>query len=115
MLLVIMEIIPFVEVYFGVLVFFAILFTQCSKHGESFTSGDDYPTLVAPLRALLATWNLGLGSMEYAFKTPIGAFMYFNATIILVIVMLNLLISVVSDYYEMFQMQKVKIEMRLKA
>ena len=41
--------------------------------------------------------------------------MYFLATLISVIVMLNLLISVVGDYYDLFQMKKPKIDIKLKA
>ncbi len=71
---------PFLMVYSGVLALFAIIFVQCTKHGEKFiTSDDEYPTLAAPLRALLATWNLGLGYMNYTFKTEMGCFMYFLA------------------------------------
>jgi len=116
MALISVKIVPFLLVYLGGNFYFAVIFAQIDSLGESFiTSDDDYPTLFPPMKAVIAIWNLGLGSMEYKFKTHFGAFVYFLATLFQVIVSLNLLISVVGDYYDHFQMQKPKIDMKLKA
>ena len=103
MILIFKETIAFLIVYLGMNLYFAIMFIRSEKHNEKFISGKaDFPTLSAPLRGFLAVWNLGLGSMEYAFETTLGCFMYFLATLFSVIISLNVLISVVSDYYDLF-------------
>ena len=105
MILVLKKIVAFLAVYIGVIFYFTVMFWQSQQHGENFiSSGDDFSTIPPLLRGLMAVWNLGMGSMEYAFKTVIGCFLYFLATLISVIVMLNLLISVVGDNYDLLQM-----------
>ena len=103
MILILKETIAFLIVYLGMNVYFTIMFIRSEKHNETFTSSkEDFPKLSVPLRGLLAVWNLGLGSMEYKFETELGCFMYFLATLLSVIISLNVLISVVSDYYDLF-------------
>ena len=97
------EIIPFLSVYGVVITFFSLIFIQTEKHGEKFeASTDDFDGFSQPLRWMLSTWNLGLGNLDYKFETPIGVSMYIVCTLLSVIIMLNILISVVSDYYEFY-------------
>ena len=85
--------------------YFTIMFIRSEKHDETFISKNDaFPNLSTPLRGFLEVWNLSLGSMEYKFTTKVGCFMYFLATLLSVIISQNVLISVISDYYDLYEM-----------
>ena len=58
---------------------------------------------------------MGLGKMHYNFSTPIGLSVYFTATLLSVIVMLNILISVVSDVFDAFTMQRARLDTKTKS
>lgn len=94
---------PFLVVYLNVIFYFTAIFAQTEKHGEKIiTSDDDFPGFPSFIKGALTTWNLGLGSMNYEFSTPVGVSVYFASTLLSVIVMLNILISVVSEIYAQF-------------
>ena len=110
------EIVPFLTVYGVVISFFSLIFLQAERHGEKFNeSADDFNGFPQPLRWMLSTWNLGLGNLDYKFETPIGVSMYIVCTLLSVIIMLNILISVVSDFYEFYQSHRTRMEMQSQA
>jgi len=105
MILITWECIPFLLVYLSGIIYFIAVFFQTDKLGETFTGvsekDNDFTDMdIGPLRGFFAIWNLGLGSMEYKFKTYFGASTYVVATLLQVIISLNLLISVVGDHYD---------------
>ena len=56
-----------------------------------------------------------MGSKNYNFKTNIGCILYFMASLLISIIMLNMVISVVSDSYDRIQMSKKEEDMKSKA
>ena len=110
------KIVPFLVVYLVVVFYFSVMFAQTDKYGESFiSSAEDFKDFPPLIKGVLATWNLGLGSMDYTFSTGLGASVYFVGTLLSVIVMLNILISVVSDVYDEITMQRVKLDIPIRA
>jgi len=68
--------------------------------GESYYEFSDDYSGNNLMKGYKQTMDLSLGSASYKFQTLGGWFFYFFAELFLVVVMLNLVISVVSDSYE---------------
>jgi len=66
-------------------------------------------------KGLLQSWDLMLGYGEYKFRTAIGITFYFLATVFTNIVMLNMVISVVSDTFDKVQMTMKEQENKTRA
>jgi len=113
MLLITLDILPFLVVYVCGIMYFGVIFTQLEKFGEDFN--EDYTTLVGPFRVFFTIWNLAMGYMDYRFKTHLGISIYFIATVVQNIVSLNMLISVIGDSYEKYMGHASRIELKLKA
>jgi len=90
------SLIGFFNILFALILWFAFIFLKLDNMAlEDFTEGER--TLG---RSIQHTWDVMMVDNEYHFRTAIGWFTKWISTIFLVIIMLNLLISVVSDAYD---------------
>jgi len=91
---------PFLIVLLFSILLLSINFMKLDSIGESYYEfNDDYEGNNL-MKGFKQTWDLSLGSASYKFQTLTGWIIYFFAELFLVVVMLNLVISVVSDSYE---------------
>ena len=85
---------------------FAAVFQSLDLQYEAFVDqSEDYKNVSSSLeKSFLQSWDMMLGYGEYKFRTYTGILVYFMATIFNNIVMLNMVISVVSDTYDKVQL-----------
>jgi len=80
LLLITKELVPFLTVYVAGIVYFVVIFTRTER--DFITDKADFEFLSAPFRGFYAIWNLGMGSMEYSFKTYLGVNTYLIGTLL---------------------------------